>query len=332
MNQMADIAYSHVTDLRPVQIGRTAAGEAVLSNQVAGMATLTVCVPCYHDHASPLISHLSNLPETGRVALLLFDDGSDDDALTRQLARHIMNHPGPARLVTAPKNGGRSQARNRLVDLAETDWVLLIDADMRPDTDIFFQRYIKAIENADGPSLIAGGFTLRQVTPTRQTRLHAAQSARSECLSAEARSEDPGRYVFTSNILVHKQILADITFDDGFTGWGWEDVDWGLRVAARFPVRHIENTATHLGLDDTDALLGKFGRSGANFARLAQRHPEAVRHMRLWKMAHVLQRLPFRKALTRLSRTVARTGWIPVSLRLLALKLYRAFCYGEHLA
>lgn len=329
---MSDAAQSQDTALSAATVGRTEAGEAVLSNEICGKAELTVCVPCYRDHASPLVTTLSRLPEASKTALLLFDDGSNDEALTRKLARHIMNHPGPARLITAPSNAGRSHARNRLVDLAETDWVLLIDADMRPDSDVFLARYMRAIEKASGPSLIAGGFTLRQVAPTPKTRLHAAQSAQSECLSAEARAEQPGRYVFTSNILVHKDVLNTVTFDDGFVGWGWEDIDWGLRVADAFPVTHIENTATHLGLDETDTLLSKFGGSGANFARLAERHPDAVQEMRLWKMAQMVQKLPFQQTCTSLCRSIARTGWMPIRLRLMALKLYRAFRYGEHLA
>jgi len=325
---------SYPTDNEPLaySVGRTEAGEAILSNQVTRDAAITICVPCYRDHAAPLLSSLSRLTEAPQTALLLFDDGSSDETLTKQLAGRIMKYPGPARLITAPQNSGRAHARNRLVAMAESDWILLVDADMRPDTELFLSRYLKAIAKMDGPALVAGGFTLRQVTPTRKTRLHAAQSALSECLSAEARAEEPGRYVFTSNILVHRQILETVRFDDGFSGWGWEDVDWGLRVAEAYPVRHIENTATHLGLDDTETLLAKFGNSGANFARLAERHPDAVRQMQLWKMARLTQRLPFKASWTALCQSVAKAGWLPISLRLPALKLYRAFRYGEHLA
>lgn len=329
---MPDTAYPSEREPLAYSIGRTDEGEAILSNQVTRNVAITICVPCFRDHAAPLLSCLSRLAEAPQTALLLFDDGSGDENLTKQLAGHIMKYPGPARLITAPQNSGRAHARNRLVAMAESDWILLVDADMRPDTDLFLNRYLQAMARTNGPALVSGGFTLRQVTPTRKTRLHAAQSAMSECLSAEARSEEPGRYVFTSNILVHKQILETVQFDDGFSGWGWEDVDWGLRVAKAYPVRHIENTATHLGLDDTETLLAKFGGSGANFARLAERHPDAVRQMQLWKMARLTQRLPFKATWTALCRSVAKTEWLPISLRLPALKLYRAFGYGEHLA
>ncbi|WP_370371721.1 glycosyltransferase family 2 protein [Henriciella pelagia] len=311
---------------------RTDAGEAVLSNGISGDAALSICVPCYRDSAAPLAATLSRLPGARQTALLFFDDGSGDEDMSRALARHVMAHPGPARLLTSPRNVGRSEARNRLTALAETDWILFLDADMCPDNEWFLTRYLKALRESDGPSLIAGGFSLRQVAPTTPTGLHYAQSIRSECLPASIRRQEPGRYVFTSNILVHADILDAVTFDEGFTGWGWEDVDWGLRVAERFPVTHIDNTATHLGLDATETLMAKFGGSGANFARLAERHPEAVRSMRLFRMANRLRRLPGRSLLRQVTRHVAAETRLPMKLRLTALKTYRALEYAEHLS
>ncbi|WP_084398871.1 glycosyltransferase family 2 protein [Henriciella aquimarina] len=312
-------------------VGRTDEGEAMLSNGVSGEATLTVCVPCYRESADPLIVTLARMAEAARATLILYDDGSGDEATTRRLACHVMGFPGPARLITASMNKGRAHARNRLVAMAETDWLLFLDADMRPDREDFLTRYVDALHKTDGPALIAGGFSLQQVRPTRETALHAAQSARSECLSADQRAKAPGRFIFTSNVLVHKVILKAVAFDDGFKGWGWEDVDWGLRVADRYPVIHIDNTATHLGLDDTETLLDKFGNSGANFARLVGRHPEALRSMRLWRHARRFKALPARKTLTSLARWSTRQTWIPDNQRLLALKFYRALRYSEDL-
>ncbi|MEQ8556996.1 MAG: glycosyltransferase family A protein [Henriciella sp.] len=328
---MPDTAFTLQSETAAFSVGRTHAGEAVLSNGISGEAALTVCVPCYHDSARPLIATLTRMPDAARTTLLLFDDGSADDKMTRELARQVMAWPGPARLLTAKQNRGRSHARNRLVAMAETDWILFIDADMRPDNDTFLSRYLEAIRKSEAPALVAGGFTLWQVQPTQQTALHAAQSAASECLTAEARSRAPGRFVFTSNILVHKDVLKAVPFDDGFSGWGWEDVDWGLRVSERFDIKHIDNTTTHLGLDTTNDLLKKFGSSGANFARLVERHPEAAKSMRLFRMAQRVKRLPLGGFWKATSKLMARTTWMPMKARLMALKFYRAFCYSEHL-
>ena len=329
---MPDSAFPPPTPERAASaIGRTDAGETVLSNGISGEAALTICVPCWKDSADAMIAMLVRMEDARSATLILYDDGSADDAMSRKLAHHIARFPGPAPLVTSHENMGRAHARNRLMELAETDWILFLDADMRPDDEHFIARYLEAINNSDGPALIAGGFSLRHVRPTAETALHAAQSNASEIVDAKTRAREPGRYVFTSNILVHKQVMADVSFDDGFTGWGWEDVDWGLNVAGKFPVIHIDNPASHLGLDRTDAILSKFGGSGHNFARLAARHPDAVQSMPLYRMARRFRHLPARPFWRAITRTGAGLNWLPMKLRLACLKTYRALAYAEYL-
>ncbi|MCZ4299407.1 glycosyltransferase family A protein [Henriciella marina] len=301
------------------------------SNGKPGDAAITVCVPCYRDDASALIADLSQAKGAARVAVLVYDDGSGDPQLTARLKPFLEAYPGPARLVTASVNHGRAHARNRLHHLSKSHWILFLDADMKPDDPKFLARYLTAVEDCDGPALIAGGFSLQHAKVSAQTRLHAAQSLASECLAAAERRKEPGRYVFTSNILVHRRVLSEVPFDDGFKGWGWEDVDWGLNVAKAFPVRHIDNTATHLGLDDAATLLRKFGSSGQNFARLTQRHPDAVKSMPLYRMARKFRNLPARRPLQGLARFGARSAMLPDGVRLACLKTYRALAYSREI-
>lgn len=301
------------------------------SNGRPAGGTLTICVPCYHDDAGALIAALGSMAEASEVDVLLYDDGSADERMTGRIRDGLASLPGHGALITAAGNGGRAHARNRLIAAARTDWILFLDADMRPDDAGFLARYIEAARQCEGPALIAGGFSLKHVTPTASTALHAAQSRRSECVDAATRRTAPGRYVFTSNILIHRTVLDNVGFDEGFTGWGWEDVDWGLRVAERYPVIHIDNTATHLGLDTAPVLLDKFGGSGANFARMAARHPQAAEAMPLYRMARLARRLPLRSACRRLARAGAASSLLPLGLRLALLKSYRAIAYSEDL-
>lgn len=312
-------------------IGKTDVGEEVISNGRSGDAKISICVPTWRDSADALLSSLVRMTGADQCTLLIFDDGSHDPALTRQLTRQIMRFPGPARLICAPKNCGRSHARNRLFALAESEWILFLDADMQPDDSDFLNRYLDATEADEAPSLITGGFSLRHAHPTDDTKLHAEQSRTSECVPASIRAEAPGRYVFTSNILVHRQVLADIAFDPGFQGWGWEDVDWGLRVAEKFPIIHIDNQATHLGLDSDDKLLTKYAHSADNFLRLVDRHPDEMAQSPLYRAARHFSRIPGLRLLSGISRHLASASRLPIRVRLLALKVYRASIYGARL-
>ena len=320
-----------LVDLPRPDTGRTPQGEEVISNGKTGDARLSICVPTWRDSADALLCSLTRLANAEQCTLLIFDDGSHDPALIRQLTRQIMRFPGPARLISAPKNCGRSHARNRLFELAEAEWILFLDADMQPDDGDFLNRYLDAIDGYEEPALIAGGISLRHARPTQQTRLHAAQSRASECVAAGIRAEAPGRYVFSSNILVHRDVLTAIEFDPGFQGWGWEDVDWGLRVAERFPVLHIDNTATHLGLDTDAKLIEKYAYSADNFLRLIERHPEEMSHSALYRVAKRLRHIPGLNLFSQLFRAGAQSRIVPIRLRLLALKLFRASIYGARL-
>ncbi len=305
--------------------------EEITKNDVAGTPRISICIPTWKDAVTPLLSSLKTLTAIAQCEILIYDDGSNSPQLTAQLMSQVETIPAPTRLITASENRGRSFARNRLIAHARADWLLLLDADMLPDESHFIQRYINQAALCDIPSLIAGGFSLQQVKATPGQRLHAAQSQRSECLSAAARAKEPGLHVFTSNILVHRKIIEQVLFDEGYAGWGWEDVDWGLRVGATFPILHIENTATHLGLDDTTSLLNKYAGSKTNFARLANQHPKDVAQMRIYQASKKMRHMPFRSLVGMLAKTLARDplGITPISVRLLSLKLFRASIYAE---
>jgi glycosyltransferase involved in cell wall biosynthesis len=300
----------------------------MISQDAPSAARLAICIPAYRDDASALIHQLGLLPEAAECALLLYDDGSANDRLVKNHSEALKHFAGPSLMHVALQNRGRSFARNWLVTQAPADWILLIDADMVPDDASFLKRYIEQVDKAEGPALIAGGFSLDKARPDPANLLHYAQARASDCVDARTRATDPGRYVFSSNILVHRKVLEAVPFDEGFAGWGWEDVDWGLRVAGTFPIVHINNTATHLGLEPDAALLDKFGNSGPNFARLVERHPQAAARMPLLKAARQVKGIPL---LAPVSRALAAAKFLPMRLRLFALKLYRAAAYAPYI-
>jgi len=330
----------------PVRGKRSGGGAPVAAPNPAGMSRdrsakaagaetpvrLSILVPTYRDDASALVASLAACHGAEETELVIFDDGSSDPALAKRHEEALKAFPGDGRLIVSPENVGRGQARNRLLAAARSDWVLLIDADMLPDDHLFLSRYFDAIGRKRQPALVAGGFSLKRVNPGRDCQLHAAQSRASECVPADVRRTSPGRFVFSSNILVHRTILDGVPFDTGFTGWGWEDTDWGLRVAGQHPVCHIDNTATHLGLDRDADLIAKYAGSGRNFARMVQRHPEAACQMPLHKAARRMRALGILRPVAGAAcRLAASSAVLPIRARLAALKLFRALVYSREL-
>ena len=118
-------------------------------------------------------------------------------------------------------------------------------------------------------------------------------------------------------------------FDERFSGWGWEDVEWGMRVGQRWPIEHIDNQATHLGLDTATALIGKYRQSVANFSRIAALHPAVVCAYPSYRTARALRRAPFRRWWRPLLSWAAQLDWAPAAPRAFALRLYRCALYAD---
>lgn len=290
---------------------------------------LSVLIPFFRDDPTILLAALGRqLAWTaGEVEVVVLNDGSGDDALDARARAAVGALAGPARLVSLSSNVGRSAGRNRLAAHARGGWLLFLDSDMLPDDDDFLSRWLQAVD-ADTP-VAFGGFSLKQASHDRRFALHRAVASRSDCAEAEARARQPEKYVFTSNLLVRRDVFDAEGFDGDFAGWGWEDVEWGLRVSRRWPVAHIDNPATHLGLDPAPALLAKAEQSVGNFARVVQTHGAVVRAYPSYRVAAAMRRAPGRRLLGRGFRAAVLTEALPAKLRSLALRLYRATLYAE---
>ncbi len=296
----------------------------------AATPRLSVLTPFFRDDPRPLLASLATEADAlaGSAELVLLDDAGGDPARSAAAAVAVADSALPAALIALGWNEGRARARNRLAATARGRHLLFIDADMLPDRPDFLRTWLALADREDAPAAF-GGFSLDQASPGAEHRLHHALQLRAECLPAAVRERTPAKHVFTSNLLVRRDVLEAEPFDEAFAGWGWEDVEWGARVAARFGVRHIDNPATHLGLDTAAALAAKYEQSPPNFARLLDRHPELVRAFPAYRAARLLSRLPGRGRLRRGLKAVALAEAAPLRARIAAMRLYRAALYAE---
>jgi hypothetical protein len=97
----------------------------------------------------------------------------------------------------------------------------------------------------------------------------------------------------------------------------------------RHPITHVDNTATHLGLDPAPVMVAKFEQSAANFARVAARHHETVAHYPSYRAARLLKIVPLKGLWRPMLRALGLAEGLPLGLRNLALRLYRAGLYAD---
>jgi len=292
--------------------------------------TVSVLTPFLRDDPTELLTALETEAAAlkGAVEVIVLDDGTGDAALTQRLKAQISAMALPVRLITLAANEGRAIGRNRLAGAARGGSLLFLDSDMRPDHAHFLRDWAALVADSD-PAVAFGGFSLLQAPTDARFEVHRAMAAKSECVPCAERARQPEKYVYTSNLLVRRDVFESEAFDPGFTGWGWEDVEWAMRVARRFAVVHIDNPATHMGLDTVAALAGKYEQSAPNFGRMVQRHPDVVAAYPSYRAARLLKRLPGLPLLRRAMRRGAEADWLPVATRAFSLRLYRAALYAD---
>jgi glycosyltransferase involved in cell wall biosynthesis len=299
--------------------------ETIYTNAVANNSDIEISIVTpFHKNDPTLL--LSILEEQGRelpIELIVVDDGSCSDALTKHVKIMIDVFPAPATLITFHINQGRPAARNRLIKQAKAAYILFLDSDMAPDSESFLRQWLDLIKKTR-PTIAYGGFTTLQVSDVPELALARALAERSDCRSARDRVPSGALAVATSNLLVRADIMREVSFDSDFSGWGWEDVDWALRAAeAGFAIAHVPIPATHMGLDPVSVLLDKFAKAGPNFRRIVARHP----HMQTTsgtKVAKLLAYLPFQGLFRGLLFATASNEAMPMKWRSRAARLWRA--------
>ena len=293
---------------------------------------LSVLIPYYKDDPTALLhALLSQTTEQSNVEVLIYDDGTGDADLNAKVCAAVKSAHSSVHLMIAHENKGRSAARNALQENARADWVLFLDADMRPVSHRFLFDYVELID-AEMADVIFGGFTVPEKAETADQELHRALSEISDCLSLAARQAAGPQFVASSNLAVRKAVLDAEGFDDGFIGWGWEDSEWAARVAKRFELIHADIPALHLGLESTETLLRRFKTSGHNYVRFTEKHPDIAKTLSLFKISQKLRKTPGQKLMRPFLKLAVKLNLMPLKIRLFALKLWRASHYAEAFA
>ncbi|RKQ95493.1 glycosyltransferase family 2 protein [Maricaulis maris] len=292
-----------------------------------GAPAISILVPFYRDDASALITALAPLARDPHdFEIVLFDDGEPDPELNQAICALIDGFELPMRLLTSVRNRGRAAGRNLLAGQARAPWLLYLDADMTPGDDAFLDRYHTAIATDVADAVFGGYETDEPDNPAH--RLHAALSRTSDQHGAASRNAIGATAFCSSNLLVRAEVMRDCPYDEDFTGWGWEDVDWAVSASARFRLTHIDNPARHGGLQEATELLDKFRAGAINFKRLIARHPELA-NLPGARAARLLKRVPGQHWLRGLWARLSRSEGLPLRIRTLALKLWRASWTSE---
>lgn len=287
---------------------------------------LAIVTPVYKNDPSALLNsienELRNADYRTQIEFILVDDGSNQKELSDKLKSHINTMPVSSMLIEFLENQGRSAARNALIENSIAPFILFLDSDMLPDCPKFILKWLEFIERTS-PTIAYGGFSMLQAPKDKRYDLARELASRIDCLNAQERNERGPVAVATSNLLVRRDIMEKVPFDNGFVGWGWEDVDWAFRAnAAKYAVVHFENPATHLGLDEAKVILEKFKNAGPNFKHITSRHPQ-MEHLGSTRLAQIFSKIPFLVKFAPFVGFIANWESLPLKIRAKAARFWR---------
>lgn len=265
-------------------------------NDQGASKKLSVLIPVYNWDCGRLIRALAQEILRGGfgtdVEVHLFDDASRPQFkdLNRAHVAAARQQGVGIQMAEAPENTGRSAARNTLISLAAGRWLLFLDADVLPDEPDFLRRYLDAAVDADA---VCGGISYRQcATSAADERFYLRYSSQASVADAAQRMRLPWAWVYTASVLVARDMISSVPFDGGFVGYGYEDLEWGLRISQQGRLRHIDNTVTHLGLLSKQTLARKSAEAANNLVHLWRLHPTVAQGMSLVRLSRRLSPLP----------------------------------------
>jgi glycosyltransferase involved in cell wall biosynthesis len=241
--------------------------------------------------------------------IVVVNDGSTDDTagfLAREAAAH---HGGetPLKVVTPPANVGRARARNLGAGAARGRWILFLDDDivvppglLQAHLDVLrLGREVGTIGRVETEPALIDGPLFHYLDSRGVARLPEGPA--------------PGRYFVTQNAAVPRRAFLEVGgFDEGFSGYGFEDMEVAFRLEEEAGIRFHTVTRPvplhvhHHTLEEYFAKKVECGRQ--SLPHLARLHPHRIPEMHLHHVVEVPNRPRQGRALGFAIALLARTG------------------------
>ncbi|PIP65074.1 hypothetical protein COU77_01195 [Candidatus Peregrinibacteria bacterium CG10_big_fil_rev_8_21_14_0_10_49_16] len=228
-----------------------------------------------------------------QLEVIVVIDG-EDPKTSDMLANLVWSFPLTCFAIPKSQQG---IARNRGVEQAKGDYVLFINDDvfLAPQAcQMHLYTHQRSFDTAHHDTYAVLGFTQwdpsLEITPVMRwldkTGWQFGYDKIQEYTHKEIPKDIQHRFTYTSHISLPKKIAWKTTFREDVDLYGWEDIEWGMRLRDAGISLMYEPDARalhhhHLTLEDSLKRMEHIGKSAAHFASVC---PEFDRLPKGWKL------------------------------------------------
>ncbi|HLJ60073.1 MAG TPA: glycosyltransferase [bacterium] len=264
--------------------------------------------------------------------IVIADDGSTDG--TAAMVADAQRGPVAVRYVAQP-NVGRSAARNRGARAARGRLLLFMDA------DVWATPTLLAAHHAHYPAGVRRLGVQGRALTHPDARVNTFMRAReiTPDLSMRRRHNLSPVHIITRNFSVLRSEFDEVGgFDEGFTGYGWEDIELAMRMQARGAKFDYDPEALgyHYHIETFEGICRKLRQAGEGavyFWRKHNRSPRLGLFLEILPVMLPFKWLVFRTPLfmplfRRLLPVAERRGWLLLANECYTELIWQAYYDG----
>lgn len=229
---------------------------------------LSVCIPVYNTKVTILVTELSRqiIANSLDAEIRIYDDQSQSNYI--EANKPIIEYSHVV-YKTMDKNLGRAAIRNKLAREALGNSLLFIDGDTQIINPNFLSIYYRYHNDN---TVVVGGIAYAEKLPNKQYLLRWKYGQQRESIKASKRQQNPYKTFLTGNVLIPKELMLCMPFDEQIKGYGHEDTKLGYQLyKINYPIKHIDNQVLHEGLETSDEFLKKTVKGIENLVALWRR-------------------------------------------------------------
>lgn len=226
---------------------------------------ISVLIPVYNYSILNLVKEIhSQLIKSGvSFEILCLEDGSDQQYIQKN--KEISTLKNTFHIISET-NIGRPRARQLLCTKAKYNWLLFLDADVKPKTPSYISTYLNFTNQ--NYEAIFGGFAYTTEKPEDTHILRWAYGKNKEETPSSIRNRNPYKVIISANFLIKKPVFYSINAQIKGNSYGFDLFFGSLLKSNNIKVLHIDNEVYHLGLETSTCYLLKVETAVDNLLNL----------------------------------------------------------------